>query len=116
MRRSEVVEDASSRIFRTVINGDDLQIWVIDFHQCGERGRQFFFFVPRGEENRYARTLCIRRRREILDPRQTHGAICNAESVGQPEECDDSEENESEKMHGNWFQRCPQVMLTRHAK
>jgi len=51
MRCSKLVENASSRIFRTVINRDNLQIWVIDFHQRGERGGQFFFLVPRREEN-----------------------------------------------------------------
>jgi len=101
MRGSELVEDAAGRVLRPVIDRDYLQIRVIDFHQRDERGGQFFFFVTRREENRDARTIGVGCGREILDPRKAHGAIGNAEAVGEPEERNETKENQSEMMHGN---------------
>jgi len=116
MRGSETVEDAAGGVLRTVIHGDDLQIRVIDFHQRGECGGQFFFFVPRREEHRDTRTTGVGYRREILDPGEADGAKGNAKAVGEPEERSETKENQSEKMHGNWCQRCPRVILTRDAE
>jgi len=116
MRGSKLVEDAAGRFLRTVVDSDDLQIRVINFHQRAECGPQFFFFVTRREENRDAWTIGIGCGREILDPRKANGAISNAEAVGEPEERNETKEDQSEKMHGNWCQRCPRVILTRDAK
>ncbi len=116
MRGCEFVEDAAGRVLRAVVDSDDLQIQVIDLHQRGKRGRQFFFFVTRREENRDTRTIGVGCGREILDPGKANGAIGNAKAVGEPEECDETKENQSKKMHGNWYQRCPRVMLTRDAE
>src|SRR5713101_8435270 len=113
MRGGELVQDAPRRIFRTVISRDDLQTWVIDFHQRGERRRQLFLFVSRGQQNRDARAIRVGGSREILDPGEAYGAIGNAEAVGEPEERDQAKKYQSEELHGNWCQRCPQVMLTR---
>src|SRR5712692_8281875 len=49
MPNGEIIQDAAGSILRTVVHGDDFQIRIIDFHQRGERGRQFLFFVPRGQ-------------------------------------------------------------------
>ena len=116
MRGSKLVEDAAGRVLRTVVDGDDLQIRIIDFHQRVECGGEFFFFVTRREENRNARTTAVGCRCEILDPGKTNGAIGNAEAVSEPEERNETKENQSEKMHGNWCQRCPRVILTRDAE
>src|SRR5712664_4919710 len=113
MHGSELVEDAASRVLRPIIDRNYLQLRVINFHQRGKCGGQFFFFVTRREENRDARTIGVACGREILDPGKANGAIGNAKAVGEPEECDETKENQSKKMHGNWYQRCPQVMLTR---
>ena len=61
-------------------------------------------------------TIGIGRGREIPDPGEADGAIGNAEAVGEPEKRNETKENQSEMIHGNWYQRCPQVMLTRDAK
>src|SRR5260370_37770328 len=61
-------------------------------------------------------TIGIGRGREILDPGKVNGAIGNAKAVREPEERNGTKNNQSVKMHGNWYQRCPQVMLTRDAK
>jgi hypothetical protein len=116
MRGSEFVKDAACRVLRPVVDGNYLQIQVIDFHQRGERGGQFFFFVTRREEHRDTRAIGVGCRREIPDPGEADGAKGNAKAVGEPEERNETKENQSEKMHGNWCQRCPRVILTRDAE
>src|SRR5258708_40358107 len=102
MRGGELVQDAAGRVLRTIIDSDDLQIRIVDFHQRGEGGGQFFFFVTRRQENRDARTIGVGRGCETLDPGKAHGAISNAKAVWEPEERNETRENQSEKMHGNW--------------
>jgi len=70
MRGGELVEDAAGSIVRTVIDGDDLQIRIVDFHQGGERSGEFLFLVACGKENRDARTIGVGGGREIPDPRE----------------------------------------------
>ncbi len=102
MQSGEIIEDAAGGIFRTVINGDYLKGGVIDIHQRGKRGGQFFFFVTRGEEDRDARAIGIAGRRDILDHRKMQRAVSNVDAVENPERSDTCAENQSEKMHGNW--------------
>ena len=105
MRCSEFVEDTAGRVIRTIVDSDDFKIRIIDFHECRERGRKFFFFIARRKKNRDARAFRIRSRRKILDPRELGCAVSNADAVGKPEKCDKTKKCESEKMHGNWCQR-----------
>src|SRR5438876_613613 len=112
MRGSKLVEDAAGRVLRTVVDGDDLQIRIIDFHQRVECGGEFFFFVTRREENRNARTTAVGCRCEILDPGKTNGAIGNVNAVSKQEERNETKENQYENMHGNRCQRCARVIIT----
>ncbi len=98
----EFVEDAAGGVERAVVDGDHFEVGIIELHECGEGGREFFFLVARGEEKGNSRAIGIRRRREILYPRQANRAIGDAESMSNPEKCDGSEENESQKVHGDW--------------
>ncbi len=45
----KLVQDVPCGILRTVVHGNDFQIRIIDFHECGKCGGQFLFFVPRGQ-------------------------------------------------------------------
>src|SRR5256885_17139642 len=59
----------------TLMEIDDLQVRVIDFHQRGKCGWQFFFFVPGGEGNWEGGQIRVGGRREILSPRGGNGGI-----------------------------------------
>ena len=98
----EFVENAAGGVARAVVDGDHIEMGIIELHEGGEGGREFFFLVTRGEEKGNPWAIGIRRRSEIFYPGEAKRAIGDAESVGKPEKCDGSEENESKNMHGDW--------------
>jgi hypothetical protein len=84
----KLIKDLPRFVLRTVINGDDFQVRIVDFHKRRKCGGQFFFFVARCEEDRDSWTLPIRGRREISDPWKVDGSVGNPETVGEPKQRD----------------------------
>src|SRR6266850_473347 len=100
----ELIENSPSRIVRTVVHGNDFQVWVVNFHERGESRGKFLFLIARREKHRNARALRIECRSEILQPRKPEGAIGHADSMSEPEKCDEAKYEKSAKVHENWFQ------------
>src|SRR5712692_6316352 len=67
MQSGEIIQDAARGIPGTVVHSHDFETWIINFHQRGERGRQFLFFVARRKQYRDARALGVGRKRNILN-------------------------------------------------
>src|SRR6266850_8019310 len=59
MRSGIIIENASGRIIRTVVHGDNFKIRIVNFHQRGESRGKFFFLVARGKDQRNSRTVCV---------------------------------------------------------
>src|SRR5208337_2608244 len=98
----EVVKDARSGIAGAVVRGNDFEAGIIDFDESGEGAGQLFLFIASGEYQRNPRAIGIFCGGIALEPGQPHGAIGHAQAVGEPEESDEPEEEQPEKMHADW--------------
>ena len=49
MSGGEFVEDARCRVSRTIVDGNDFEIGIVEFDKSGESRGQIFFFVEGGK-------------------------------------------------------------------
>ena len=96
MQYGEIIQNPARGICRTVVDRHNFEIRIINFHERGERGGQFLFFVSRGQKNGNTRAVGVGRWRDILDDGEMQRSISDVESVENPERSDESEENQPE--------------------
>ena len=80
----KLIQDSSRRVLRPIIDGNDFQSRIIDFHQRRKSGGQLLFLIARRKKNGDSGTLRIRRRRKISYPRQLYRSVSNPEPVAHP--------------------------------
>ena len=85
-----------------IVDRDNLKFGIIDGDERRERAGELLLLVAGSEDQRDTRTLAIGGRSAFLQPRQANSSAGNFQSVGQPEEGNQSEENRCEEMHVNW--------------
>src|SRR5215472_4576158 len=78
------IENFSRSILRAVINGDDFEVWIVNFHEGSKRRGQLFLFVSGAEKNGNSRALRIPSGWEVSDPGKAYGSVGHSETVGEP--------------------------------
>ena len=119
LERGSCVAANSSRMrpvasVRTVIDGDNLQIGIVDRHERGERRRKLFFFIARGKNKRNTWAIAHLQPERNFSARATDAPRRRPQTVGQPEESNQSEKERVRKDACKLVsQSQPQVILAR---
>jgi hypothetical protein len=96
MQSGEIIQDLARGIRGTVVHRHNFEMRIINFHKRREGSGQFLFFIARGKKKGHPRAFDVGRRRNVLNNGETQRAVCDVESVENPERSDEPAENQSE--------------------
>ena len=88
-----------------IVNRDNLEFGIINRDERGESARELLLLVARGEDQRDTWALGVGSLNAFLQPGQATRPVGNFQSVSQPEDGNQSEENRHEEMHVNWSRK-----------
>ncbi len=98
--RGKVVEDFGSAICRSVVNGHDLEVRVVNRRQCGEGFLRLCFFIVAWDENR-DRGIVHQRRWRLIERLMTSADPAVEQTAAHPIPCHDeriAEANRRQKL------------------
>ena len=101
----EVIENLRGGIAGAIVHSNDFKAGIIDLDEGGQCGRKLFLLIASGENQRNPRAIGVFCGRIAFELGHANGAIGYAQAVGEPQESDESEKDEPEKVHADWSRK-----------
>src|ERR1700741_1315842 len=105
MQSRKLIQDLRGGVGRTIVDGDNFQVGIIDANKCGEGGGKLLLFITSSKNQRKFGAIGVGRWRVIPKPGQSNSPIGDSQAVSEPEESDESEEEYLKETHADWSRK-----------